>query len=115
MTTTSEQMVKDLLARESILNDWETKFVGSIQSRQTLTEKQKASLESIWEKKTKEKPIVRTGSPLCLHIPEINFILDSLKHLEGAYNPDDAEDRNSALYFSRKLQAKLRHQMENPR
>jgi hypothetical protein len=115
MTTTVEQMIKDLQARESILNDWETTFVGSIQSKQTLTDKQKDRLEIIWEKKTTEKPIVRTGTPLRLHVPEVNFILDSLKHLEGAYNPDDAEDKNSALYFSRKLQAKLRHQLENPR
>lgn len=113
--TSVKQMLKDLEDRKEILTDWEINFVESLHTWDSYTVKQIDKITALWKEATTEKPIVRTGSPLRLHIPEINFILDSLKCLEGVYNPDDAEDKNSALYYSRKLQAKIKHQLENPR
>ena len=55
----------------------------------------------------------KKGKTLNLFIPEINFILDSLKLLEGKENPTDEDDRTSTLYYMRKLQRKIKIQLES--
>lgn len=50
----AQQMVDDCEARESRLNDWEGEFISSIDGKLwcDLSEKQRAKLESIWERVT---------------------------------------------------------------
>ena len=55
----------------------------------------------------------KKGKTLTLFIPEINFLLDSLKLLEGQENPADKDDRTSTLYYIRKLQRKIKKQLES--
>lgn len=52
MTDDEAQMIKDCEARESKLSDWEREFVDSVSRRNTLTEKQSATLERIWDRVT---------------------------------------------------------------
>ena len=54
----------------------------------------------------------KKGKTLTLFIPELNFILDSLRLLEGRENPADEDDRTSTLYYMRKLQRKIKKQLE---
>jgi len=53
------------------------------------------------------------GKSITLFVPEINFILDSLKSLEGTENPEDADERTTTLYYIKKLQRKITKQLEN--
>jgi len=48
------QMADDCTARESRLNEWEGEFLSSIEGKLwcDLSEKQRAKLESIWERVT---------------------------------------------------------------
>ncbi len=52
MTDDDTQMIKDCEARESKLSDWEREFIDSISRRETLTEKQSAKLEAVWNRVT---------------------------------------------------------------
>ena len=47
-----EQMIMDCEARESKLSDWERQFIDSVSKAETLTDKQAAKLEQIWERVT---------------------------------------------------------------
>ena len=52
MTDDEAQMIKDCEARESKLSDWEREFIDSVSQRETLTPKQAAKLEAIWDRVT---------------------------------------------------------------
>ena len=43
-------MIEDLEQYESVLTDWEAKFVDSISRREYLTDGQAEKLEQIWER-----------------------------------------------------------------
>lgn len=51
-----ETLINDLLARFAKLTEWEQQFVTDLQERiergRTLSERQRAKLESIWEERT---------------------------------------------------------------
>ena len=65
------------------------------------------------ERTEKRQHKAKKGKTLTLFIPEINFILDSLKLLEGGENPADEDDITSTLYYIRKLQRKIKKQLES--
>lgn len=54
----ADQLIEDCDNRESRLGDWVRSFIDSIKHQRgegrTLTEKQAATLESIWEKATEK-------------------------------------------------------------
>jgi hypothetical protein len=52
MTEEQEQLIKDCEARESKLSDWERQFIDSIQFRDSLSPKQDAMLNEIWDRVT---------------------------------------------------------------
>lgn len=52
MTDEERQMIADCEARESKLSDWERGFIDSIGRSDTLTERQAAKLEAIWDRVT---------------------------------------------------------------
>lgn len=59
MLTTTEvaQMIEDCENRESAMSAWEIAFIDSISRQERpLTEKQAATLESIWDRVTTARP-----------------------------------------------------------
>lgn len=53
MNEEEQQMLEDILKRDSKLSDWERQFIDSIMYKQdSLTQKQSDKLEEIWERLT---------------------------------------------------------------
>lgn len=56
MTTEHQTLIEDCEARESRLSDWERSFIDSLSKQladgRSLTDKQAAHLDEVWEKAT---------------------------------------------------------------
>ena len=52
MTEEQQQMITDCENRSSQLNDWELNFIDSISRQDSLTDKQVAVLDRVWERVT---------------------------------------------------------------
>lgn len=52
MSEEQRQLIADIEARESLLTNWERRFIDDISRKDSLTHKQNLKLEEIWERVT---------------------------------------------------------------